>query len=60
MRRVLRGLLAAVLAVVMVLPIGCKQEGKPNPDLKVPDVPPSSRESKGGPGKEPAKKPPGR
>jgi hypothetical protein len=49
MRRILRGVFLAVLAVVVVLPTGSgcgKPEGKPNPDLKVPDVPPGGRGTK--------------
>jgi hypothetical protein len=58
MRRIFQGLLAVWLAAVVVAgPCGCgdKPQGQPNPDLKVPDVPPSDRSDKG-PLKAPGKK----
>jgi len=57
MRRVFRGALALLLAAPLVgAPIGCKDEGKPNSNLKVPEVPAGGRDvkDKGG-----ALKPPG-
>jgi hypothetical protein len=52
MRRVFGGALVVLLATLAVAaPSGCggKDEGKPNPALKIPDVPPSTR-GKGGAG----------
>ncbi|GEM_PF-6522703 len=45
MQGVLRGLLVVLLAAVTVGgPVGCSnKEGSPNPELKIPDVPPSPR-----------------
>jgi len=54
MSSVFRALLVLiVVAVCVVGPTGCtKTEEKPaNPDLKVPDVPPSGRDMKKTPGK---------
>lgn len=48
MRRVIRFALPAALAALIVA--GCdkkKNEGNPNPDLKVPDVPAGGHGSKG-------------
>jgi len=47
MRRVIRFALPAVLAALVVVGCDKKNEGTPNPDLKVPDVPPSGHGSKG-------------
>ena len=53
MDRVLHVVLAGLLVLPVTGSLGCsgKDEAKPNPDLKVPDVPPSTREAegKGGP-----------
>jgi hypothetical protein len=53
MQRLLRGTLVLLLAVLIVgAPCGCSKvdEGKPNPELKVPDVPPGNRGQGGQPG----------
>lgn len=40
--------MARLLLLVALLAAGCKDEAKPNPDLQVPDVPPSgSSQGKG-------------
>lgn len=40
--------MARLILLVALLAAGCKDEAKPNPDLKVPDVPPSgSTQGKG-------------
>jgi hypothetical protein len=41
MRTICRIVLAAILLAPLSSTLGCKDEGKPNPDLKAPDVPPS-------------------
>jgi len=48
MRRVFRAGFAVLLAGLLVFGgiCGCKDEGKPNPDLKVPDIPPGGKGSK--------------
>jgi len=47
MNRLFRGLLAiAVGAAFLVVAPGCKDEGKPNPDLQVPDVKPGGHGAK--------------
>jgi len=54
MSSVFRALLVLALAAVCVAgPTGCtsKEEPPTNPDLKVPDVPPSGRDMKKTPGK---------
>jgi hypothetical protein len=60
MRRLFRGVLVLLVVPLLVCaPSGCSkvEEGKPNPDLKVPDVPPGNR----GPGKGgPLQGPPGK
>jgi len=57
MRRVFRGALVLLLIAPLVgAPIGCKDESKPNTNLKIPDVPPGGRDAKD---KAPALKPPG-
>jgi hypothetical protein len=48
MRRVIRFALPAALTALIVAGCGDKKnEGTPNPDLKVPDVPPGGHGSKG-------------
>jgi hypothetical protein len=44
----LRGLLVVLLAMVSVVgPSGCaKEDEQPNPNLKVPEVPPAGKDSK--------------
>jgi hypothetical protein len=54
MRRVLQAVLALLIPALLVsVPSGCgKDPGKPNPDLKVPEVAPSERgKDKGGAGR---------
>ena len=43
----LPALFANAAALGVGAPSGCKNAGKPNPELKVPDVPPSDRSAKG-------------
>lgn len=44
MARVFRGLLALLLLVPFVPSLGCEsKKGEPNPELQVPNVPPSDR-----------------
>ena len=58
MQRVFRGALALLMTMVLVGAMsGCKDEGKPNSNLKIPDVPPGGRDK--GDGKGGATKPPG-
>ena len=48
MQGVLRWLLVTVLVgFVVSVPIGCGANTEPNPDLKIPDVPPINRGQKG-------------
>jgi hypothetical protein len=49
MRRAIRFALPAALAAVVAVGCGKVDESKPNPDLKVPDVPPSGHGSKDAP-----------
>lgn len=55
-----RRFLAAALAPVVLAPVfgaGCgKSESQTNPDLKVPEIPPSDRGTKGGAAKDPKAK----
>jgi len=45
MRSLFRMGFAVLLASLVVFaPSGCKDEAKPNPELKVPDVPPGGRD----------------
>jgi hypothetical protein len=59
MRLVVRFVLAGLLPALLVcVPAGCgKDPGKPNPDLKVPDVAPSGREKDKGASTKPLPKP---
>jgi len=56
MRRVLWLAMALIVASGLGAGVGCKDDTKPNPDLKPPDVPPGGRDK----GKEPANKQPGK
>lgn len=54
MNRLLRLLLTGLMALPAAGSIGCgKNEAKPNPELQVPDVPPSGRGAEGKSGKLP-------
>jgi hypothetical protein len=59
MRRILRVFLVVLLPALLVsVPSGCgKDPGKPNQDLKVPDVAPSDRSKEKGGGPRPVPKP---
>lgn len=48
MPRLLRALLATMLALPPLAFMGCKDEGKPNSEMKIPDIPESG--SSGGKG----------
>jgi len=49
MPRVLRvGLVLLFAAALVAGPAGCKDEAKPNSELKVPEIPAGDRGSKGG------------
>jgi hypothetical protein len=50
MRSLFRVAVALLLAALVVgAPGGCgKKQGKPNPELEIPDIPPSERSTKGG------------
>ena len=58
MRRVVCVLLAVLVVTFLVgVPTGCgRNEGKPNPDLKIPDVPPGGHASKDALLKDPGRK----
>jgi hypothetical protein len=54
----LLSLASPLLVCCLLLPTeGCSnKDSKPNPNLKVPDIPPAGRDSKGGVTKQPGKK----
>ena len=48
MRKVLTGVFVMLLALGGVVgPTGCSKDGEPNPELKIPDVPPVSSKTDG-------------
>jgi hypothetical protein len=52
-RLVRKFVLAAVVAAWIAPMVGCgsgKDESKPNPDMKIPDIPPGGKDTKGTPG----------